>query len=40
MGLTVIIAMMAAALLALARKLPAISGNTQAPTPLNSLSIE
>jgi hypothetical protein len=40
MGLTVIVAMVAAALLALARKLPAVSGDTQDPTPLNSLSIE
>lgn len=40
MGLTAIIALVAAALLALARKLPANSGDTQAPAPLNGLSIE
>ena len=40
MGLTAIIAIAAAALFALARKQPAVSGDTQPPAALNSLSIE
>ena len=40
MGLTAILAMVAAALLALGRKRPAISDDAQTPAPLNSLSIE